>query len=314
MALVVAVCSSASAQWLHQEAPIMGTRIYVELWQTDEAKASILIQKVLAEMERINQLMSPYIERSELSLVNQRAAYEPVKVSEELVLLIQKAQEYSAMSGGAFDVTVGSVGHKFNYRKGIKPSDKEWQEAKKTVDYQSVVLDLTQSTVKFQQPGVEIDLGGIAKGYAVDNSIKILQAAGVEHAIVTAGGDSRILGDHRGRPWMLGIKNPRGDEPVISLPLENVAISTSGDYERFFIQDGVRYHHIIDPKSGDSARKVLSATILADRSVDADALSTTVFVLGVDAGLELVDRLPGVSAIFIDSKGKVFYSKDLVAP
>lgn len=292
----------------------MGTRVYAQLWHEDAAKAEQLLQDVMTEMERINQLMSPHIAQSELSLINQSAHNAPVKVGMELFSLLQTAQSFSNKTAGAFDITFASLGYQFDYRKKIKPTEQQRQQATQLIDYRGLKLNSDQSTVQFAQSGMRIDLGGIAKGYAVDNCILLLQKAGVQHAIVTAGGDSRLIGDHRGRPWMLGIRHPRGDQHVISLPLESIAISTSGDYERYFEEDGVRYHHIIDPAKGRSAREVISTTILADRSIEADALSTSVFVLGVAKGLQLVNSLAGISAIIIDKRGKVHYSDDLSVP
>lgn len=292
----------------------MGTRVYAQLWHEDAAKAEQLLQDVMTEMERINQLMSPHISQSELSLINQSAHNAPVKVGMELFSLLQTAQSFSDKTAGAFDVTYASLGYRFDYRKKIKPTEQQRQQATQLIDYRGLKLNSDQSTVQFAQSGMRIDVGGIAKGYAVDNCILLLQKAGVQHAIVTAGGDSRLIGDHRGRPWMLGIRHPRGDQHVISLPLESIAISTSGDYERYFEEDGVRYHHIIDPAKGRSAREVISTTILADRSIEADALSTSVFVLGVAKGLQLVNSLAGISAIIIDKRGKVHYSDDLSVP
>lgn len=304
----------AQAEWYSREEPIMGTRVFVELWQDDPHQAKQLMQQVMDEMERINQLMSPYIETSELSRLNRDAADHPVKISDELFQLIRKGNYYSDLSDGAFDITFASLGHRFDYRNHVKPNAEEQKAAAALIDYHHLVLNAADSSVAFEKAGMRIDLGGIAKGYAVDNAVAILQAAGVTHAIVTAGGDSRLIGDHQGRPWMLGIKHPRGEESVITLPLADSAVSTSGDYERYFIEDGVRFHHIIDPAKGDSARELLSVTILADHSIDADALSTTVFVLGPQKGLKLVNSLAGVSAILIDRTGKVAYSADLVDP
>lgn len=292
----------------------MGTRVFVELWQDDPQQATLLMQQVMDEMERINQLMSPYVETAELYKVNRDAATDPVVVSRELFTLIQRANHFSEISDGAFDITFASVGHRYDYRKHIRPTEPERKAAAALIDYRHLTLDAEHSTVAFARPGMRIDLGGIAKGYAVDNAVAILQAAGVTHAVVTAGGDSRLIGDHRGRPWMLGIKHPRGEEHVITLPLADAAVSTSGDYERYFDEDGVRFHHIIDPAKGDSPRDLLSVTILADRSIDADALSTTVFVMGPQKGLKLVNSLAGVSAILIDQTGKVTYSDDLIDP
>jgi len=162
---------------------------------------------------------------------------------------------------------------------------------------------------------VRINLGGIAKGYVVERGIDLLRNRGVEHAIVTAGGDSRLLGDRRGRPWMVGIRDPREDGQVaISVPLADEAISTSGDYERFFDEDGVRYHHIIRPSTGDPASGVHSASVFGPDAVITDALSTSVFVMGVAQGLTLIGNLPDYESIVIDADGKVYYSDGLVQP
>lgn len=302
------------AQWFERTESIMGTRIYVELWQDDPVRASTLMQNVIDEMHRIDELMSPYKESAQLAIVNRDAAQKPVAVSRELFDLIILSNHFSDVSGGAFDITFASVGHQFDYRHHVKPDAQHREQGRTLINYKALQLDANQHTVFFPKPGMKIDLGGIAKGYAVDNAISLLRKAGVQNAIVTAGGDSRLLGDHRGRPWMMGIKHPRGETHVVSLPLENVAISTSGDYERYFEEDGVRYHHIIDPKKGDSARELVSATIIADDATTSDALSTTVFILGVQRGLELASKMNGVSAILIDNKGKIHYSADLAPP
>ena len=156
------------------------------------------------------------------------------------------------------------------------------------------------------------NLGGIAKGYVVERGVDILRARGVTNAIVTAGGDTRLLGDRRGRPWMVGIRDPRKDGQVaISLPLEDEAVSTSGDYERYFDEDGVRYHHIIQPSTGLSANGVHSATVFGPDGVTTDALSTSVFVMGVDKGLRMIAALPDYESIVIDANGNVYYSDGL---
>jgi thiamine biosynthesis lipoprotein len=178
-----------------------------------------------------------------------------------------------------------------------------------------VTLDKGQGTVSFEQQGVRINLGGIAKGYVVERGVDILRQHGVENGVVTAGGDSRLLGDRRGRPWMIGIRDPREDREVaISVPLEDEAISTSGDYERYFDEDGIRYHHIIKPSSGRPVEGVHSATVLGPDAVMTDALSTSVFVMGVDQGLKLIGCLPDYEAIVIDADGQIFYSTGLADP
>ena len=179
------------------------------------------------------------------------------------------------------------------------------------IDYRFVELR-PPNLVRYRRSGVVIDLGGIAKGHAVDRAIEILAAAGVTQAIVAAGGDSRILGDRRGRPWSVGVQHPREEEKMIAvLPLVDTAVSTSGDYERYFERDGMRFHHILDPASGDSARGLRSVTIMGPEGIFTDALSTAVFVLGADAGLALIDRLPGIDAVIVDSSGALRYSADI---
>jgi thiamine biosynthesis lipoprotein len=180
------------------------------------------------------------------------------------------------------------------------------------VNYHHVVLDPKARTVFFTQPGVRIDLGGIGKGYAVDRGIAILQAKGLAHALVTAGGDSRIIGDRFGKPWIVGIRHPDDKSRVIAkIPLVDTAMSTSGDYERYFDEDGVRYHHIIDPRTGKSASKVRSATILASTATRSDGLSKTAFVLGAEEAMKIYEKLDDVDAILVTPDGRVLYSKGL---
>lgn len=312
--LLLSFANDALADWLRREAPIMGTRVAVEVWVEQAQAGEQALADVMAEMERINKLMSPYIEASELSRINESAGSEGVVVSQELFDLIRRAIEFGRLSEGAFDITYASVGHLYQYREQIRPSVAQREKAVALVDYHLIKLDAEQRRVTLPRAGMKIDLGGIAKGHAVDNAIGILKVAGINHAIVTAGGDSRVLGDHRGRPWVLGVKHPRGEGSILRLPLSNLAISTSGDYERYFEVDGRRYHHIIDPRSGDSSRHLLSATVLADDSTTADALSTTLFVMGAEAGLALVNKMPNVSCVLVKPNGKVVYSDDLVAP
>lgn len=304
--------TSATAKWHDKTFQVMGTEARVELWESNSQKAARLIDAVVAEMERVNQLMSPYIPSSELSQLNAYAAEKPVKVSAELFDLLQAAQEFSELSNGAFDITFASVGYQYDYRAGSSPSADFIDKNKSLINFRLIKLNDKNYTVSFAKPGVKIDLGGIAKGHAVDRAVNILKQQGIQHAFVQAGGDSRLIGDKNGRLWNIGIRHPRKSGEVITqVPLENVAVSTSGDYERFYIKNGERIHHIIDPKTGKSSRQSISVTILAESSTKADALSTTVFVLGFEKGLALIETLPDVSAIVIDSQGKFHYTQDL---
>ncbi len=301
------------AEWYQRNEAIMGTDVSVELWADSTEQAEQSMSAVMAEMRRIDALMSPYIETSELSLINRDAAKRPVKISTELFSLIDKSLWYSRISDGAFDITYASAGHLYNYREGTHPDESALSQAVALIDYRGVLLDKQARTIRFKQPGITIDLGGIAKGHAVDRCIILLQQQGIQAAVVAAGGDSRMLGDRGDRPWVIGIKHPRDEsQQAIKIPLADTALSTSGDYERFYLEDGVRYHHILDPRSGKSASEVQSVSILAPHAVDSDALSTTVFVLGIKKGLALVNRLQGIDAIIIDGDGKLHYSDELL--
>lgn len=307
------LASLASAEWYNAEENIMGTRISVELWHADEQVARESMAQVMGEMRRIDALMSPYIETSELYILNAQAGIRSVKVSEEIYSLIEKSLFYSKISDGSFDISFASVGRHYDYREQQAPTAEEFSATFPAVDYRLIMLDKKERRIAFNHPQLRIDLGGIAKGHAVDQSIRLLERAGITSAIVSAGGDSRILGDRKGTPWMIGIRHPRDDKAhVVRMPLANIAISTSGDYERYFIRGEERVHHIINPSTGKSVDSVQSASILAPLAVDSDALSTTVFVLGVKKGLALVNRLPGIDAVIIDANGQLHYSEDLL--
>jgi len=300
----------------------MGTPVRVELWSNDPLAAKAAIAAVMTEMHRIDALMSPFKQDSELARINREATENPVILSEELFLLIEKAQSISRLTEGEFDISFASVGSLYDYREGIHPSAKTIQAQLASIDYRAIKLDAGKRSLRFTHANMRIDLGGIAKGHAIDQAIQLLQRAGIRHALVSAGGDSRLLGDRHGRPWMIGIRHPRDTpkqstkekartSPVV-LPLSDIAISTSGDYERYFIRDGVRYHHIINSKTGRSAQASQSATIIGTNATMTDALSTSVFILGAKKGIALINRLPDFDAVVIDAKGQLHYSDGLM--
>jgi FAD:protein FMN transferase len=257
--------------------------------------------------------MSTYKPTSEVSLVNAKAADGPMHISKELFDLLVTAKEYSVITDGAFDITYASVGYMYDFRKHIHPDEAQIDKALPAVDYRHVLLDPKNQTVQFSQKGVRIDLGGIAKGYSVDRGIDVLKARGFTRMYVGAGGDSRIVGDRFGKPWMVGIRDPRkGEGEVITrIPLVDAAISTSGDYERFFEENGVRYHHIIDPRTGHSASKVRSATVIGPYATRTDGLSKTAFVLGPEKAMEIYNRIDDIDAIIVKLDGTVIYSKGI---
>ena len=310
--LWASACPPLRAQWYEATQAIMGTRVHAEIWAADDAGGTALLDMVMAEMRRVDAAFSPYRESSELSRLNREAPAGWVSVSAELFELLDQSRRVSELTSGAFDVTYASIGRYYDYREGRLPPDEVRDAAVAAIDYHHIELDRAGRRVRYSRPEVYVDLGGIAKGHAVDRAVALLQARGVTQASVSAGGDSRILGDRRGEPWNVGIRDPRRDGVMaVVLPLLDTAVSTSGDYERFFEADGVRYHHILDPAMGDSARDSWSVTILGPEATLTDALSTSVFVLGPEKGLALIDRLPGIDAIIIDSAGQLRYSADL---
>jgi len=307
--------SPSTGGWLKRQEAIMGTAIAVELWAEQRGAGEAATDAVMDEMHRIDRTMSPHKESSELSRINREAAAGPVPVSAEMARLIVRAAEFSALSGGAFDITYAAVGHLYDYRQRVRPSDAELERARAAVGWRHLVLDSHAGTVRFARPGMRIDLGGFAKGHAVDNAAAILRRRGIAHAMVSAGGDSRVIGDRRGRPWSIGVRDPRRPGQVAAmLPLEDVSISTSGDYERYFDAEGTRFHHLIDPATGKSPRGIQSVTILADDGLTCEALSKIVFVLGVERGMALVESQSGVDAVVVDAAGALHFSSGLLAP
>ncbi len=300
------------AGWYRREEAIMGTAISVELWAGTPQQAEAAILGVMAEMRRIDEAMSPFKPHSELSVINREAAWQAVPLSDEMYSLVARAIQFSLLSGGAFDITYAAVGRLFDYRAGFRPTDGELQAARQAIGYQHLLLDPTRRTLRFARDGMRIDLGGFAKGHAVDNAAAILQRHGIAHAIVSAGGDSRVIGDRRGRPWSVAIRHPRSPGEVVAvLPLEDTAISTSGDYERYFEEDGVRWHHLIDPRTGRSPDAVHSVTVLAADGLTSEALSKSVFVLGVERGLKLAESMPGVDVVIVDAAGQLHFTSGL---
>lgn len=305
--------AAPAGHWLKRVDAIMGTEISVELWADDRRRGEAAIDAVMGEMHRIDRLMSPHKPDSELSCINRDAAIASVVVSAEMARLLARANDFACLSDGAFDITYAAVGQLYDYRRRISPSEELLARARALVGWRNLIVDPTACTVRFALQGMRIDLGGFAKGHAVDNATRLLRERGIRHAIVSAGGDTRVIGDRRGRPWTIGVRDPRrAGEMVAMLPLEDVSISTSGDYERYFDADGVRHHHLIDPATGRSPSSVHSVTILAEDGLTTEALSKCVFVLGVEKGLRLIESQRGVDAVIVDAAGALHYSTGLL--
>lgn len=298
--------SSPKARWYQRKDTLMGTIVQVEILSDNHEKAHTLISKVIDTMHRYEMLLSVYSADSEITDINNNAYATPVSVSPETFEIIIKSIEISRMTHGAFDITFESVGYLYNFRTSKAPTSEEVSSRLDAIDYRHVKTDANNRTISFTHPGVKINLGGIAKGYIVDKCIDMLINEGVQNAMVNAGGDSRILGDRNGRPWKIGIQDPRNKSIILrSINVENSAISTSGDYERFFEKDGIRYHHIINPSTGTSSERMRSVTIIGESATMTDALSTAIFVLGDHQGMILIESLSGFEAVLINGEGQL---------
>ena len=297
----------SSAGVFKKKSVVMGTDLEMIVSSTDEAKADKAFASVENEMKRIEDEMSEWKEKTFVSAINNNAGIRAVSVPSDLFKVIWAAVTVSKLTDGAFDITWASMRGVWDFSPGHErvPSASEVKERLKLVDYRDIVLDEKKNTVFLKRKGMAIGLGAIAKGYAVDRATQILAKEGIRDSIVKAGGDMRVQGLDNGKPWEIGIKHPRKKELLAKFGLTNVSVSTSGDYERFFIKDNVLYHHIIDPRTGFPARGAMSVTVLAPDTMTSDALSTALFVLGPDKGLELANKLNGVEAIIVDASGKM---------
>lgn len=247
---------------------------------------------------------------SDVSRINLSSGIGPVEVSNDTLEIVKRSIDFSKISNGAFDITIGAVTKIWGFTDGNYrlSDDKEIKKAVKLVDYKSI--DISDSKVELKKKGMAIDLGAIAKGYGVDKVYDFLISKGIREAIIDAGGTIRTIGDRK--KWRIGIKDPSGKRDVIGiLNLDSgLAVSTSGDYERYFIRDGKRYHHILDPKTGYPANYCRSVTVVSDSAAKSDALSTAIFVLGPESGLELAKKL-SVGVVIIDKDDNIFISDNL---
>lgn len=292
--------------WQHCGAALLGTTVNLTWWADDGAAGSAAAQAALHEMLRIDCALNLPHAGSEIARVNAAAGRHAVPLGDELFHLVARAIDFSDLSDGAFDITVAGVGRLYDYRLGIAPTAAALDRAREAVGWRHLELDRRERTLRFAHPRTCIDLGGLVRGHAIDSAVRCLADHGIAHALVSAGGDSRALGDRRGRPWTVGLRDPRRPGEVVAvLPVEDGAVATSGDHERFFERDGQRHHAVIDPRTGLSPCGLRSVTVRARNGLVGDALAKTVFVLGKDEGLALIERIPGVEAVVIDDAGRL---------
>ena len=295
----------------------MGSRFEITAVHPDRSLAKEAVKLAYDEVDRIETLISSWREDSETSRINRNAGIHPVQVSSELLNLIRRAIKVSDLTKGAFDITFASVGRLWDFKDSNPklPDAAEIKQALENVDYKKVVIDEKAGTVFLSQRKMRIGLGGIGKGYAANRAAILMQEKGVLGGVVNAGGDLFAFGHQDGgEAWTVGVADPsKRDQVLASLELTNQAVVTSGDYESFFVIDGKRYSHILDPRTGYPVAQLRSVTIICPDAELADALATATSVLGPSEGMELINRLRGVEAVLIDATGRSTLSQNLLA-
>jgi len=306
----MAGCRPPEPEPVKREQILMGIPVSITIAGAEKERAHGAAELAFREIARIDQMMSTYLPESDISRLNGAAGTDWVPIDPELAYVIKESRRYSELSQGAFDITYKPLSKLWRFEPGSRPPASEAVQAiLPLVDYRAVLLDDT-GRGRLDKPGMAIGLGGIAKGYAVDRAVAVLQESGIAHAVINAGGDIRMLGRKSGeRAWYVGIQDPRDPNTLMEeLALTDSAVATSGDYERFFLYDGVRYHHILDPRTGFPARGCRSVTVISETAMAADALATTVFILGPKKGLSLIEALPDSDAMIVSDAGEIIRS------
>jgi thiamine biosynthesis lipoprotein len=288
--------------------PLMGTDVTITVVARSIEEGEAAIEAGMAELRRLDAMMSLYKNDSEITRVNLAAGKNPVKVSPEMIELVEQAAKVSKLSSGVFDVTVGPlvVLWQMRLKEGTVPTDQEIARIRPLVNYRNIIINKNASTLFLKKPGMIMDFGGM-KGYLADQVADIFKKRGINNAVIAVAGDIWVLG-HRedGKPWRIGVQHPREhDKTLTVLELSDKYISTSGDYERFVIKGKKRYHHIIDPRTGKPSKGVMSVTLIGVKGAFIDPLAKAPFILGPEEGLKIVKKL-GAEAIIVDDQGKVF--------
>ena len=293
----------------------MGSRFDITVVANDSIKANKYIDTAIAEISRIEKLISSWDDNSQTSEINRNAGIKPVKVDKELFDLIERAIAISKLTDGAFDISYASMDKiwKFDESMTKMPSKEEIISSVEKVGYQNIVLDKMDSTVFLKLEGMKIGFGAIGKGYAADKAKSLLISKGVPSGIINASGDMNTWGKQpNGDEWKVAITNPMDKNKVFALlPITNGAVVTSGNYEKYVNFNGKRYTHIIDPRTGYPSTGIISVTVFAPKAELADALATSVFVMGKEAGLDRINQLPKIECIIIDDKGNITKSKNI---
>lgn len=294
---------------------LMGSRFEITVVAENELKSENYIETAIAEISRIEKLISEWDSKSQTSEINRQAGIQAVKVDQELFNLIKRSLQISKLTQGAFDISYASMDKIWQYDGSMKsmPTPEEIKKSVEKVGYQYIKLDEINSTVFLQNKGMKIGFGAIGKGYAADKTKTLLMSMGVKSGIINASGDLNSWGKQpNGESWKVGITNPLNKEKVFSwMPIDNSAVVTSGNYEKYVEFNGIKYTHIINPRTGYPAVGLNSVTIFNKSAELADALATAVFVMGLETGLDFINQLEGVECIIIDAGNKIHSSKNI---
>ena len=292
----------------------MGTLVKITAVARDESGAQAAATAGFTEIHRLEELLSTWIPTSELSRVNTSAGLAPVPVSPDTMTVVQGAIQVAELTHGGFNIAIGPAVDVWNVIEGRRvPTEAELEALLRMVDLHAIHVDTQTQTIFLEKAGMRIDVGGIGKGYAADQAVAVMKKAGALAGIVALSGDIKTFGQFPGgRKFPVGIQHPRNEGQVLAfIDLEDEAISTAGDYERFFERGGVRYHHILNPHTLQPARGCQSVTVIAREGIWADGLDTGIFVMGAERGMQLVEILPDVEAIIVDHEGSVHVSSGL---
>lgn len=300
-------CSPGKDSVYKKTRPLMDTVVSITVVAQSKDAAEKAIEKAFTEIGRFGDLINFYSDTSELAEINRNAGIHSVKVSPETLDVIGKAVYTAEKSGGAFDPTIGPIVRLWDFHSKRRPTEVEIARALPLVNYKDILIDRAAATIFLKRKGMLLDLGGIAKGYAADLAVESLKKQGIRSGLVAIAGDIRTFGiKPDNSAWMIGMKNPRQtgamDEIFARIRLSDQAISTAGDYERYFLHEGKIYHHLLDPKSGYPAELCRSVSVIADKGVTTDGFDNAVFILGPDKGMQLMKEM-GLNAIIIDSSG-----------
>ncbi|MCL0033323.1 FAD:protein FMN transferase [Thermodesulfovibrionales bacterium] len=307
--LLLFSCSPTVERLYEESRMVMGTVTSITVVSDSETRAKTAIGNAFKEMERLEGLLNYFCDYSEVTMINKNAGIEPVVVSGETLEVIERAIYVSKKTDGSFDITMGPVISLWDFRNGVIPDGEVIKEKLRLVGYENIIINREESTVFLKKSGVEINLGGIAKGFAADKAVDTLKNHGIAAGLASVGGDIRAFGTRPGgEPWRIGIENPRPtsvrDRIIAVVDVSDMAISTSGDYHRFFIKNDRRYHHLIDPRTGFPACGLQSVTVIARYGVFTDAFATAIFILGLQKGMDVLSELE-FDGVMVDKHGEI---------